>query len=376
MQIAVLKERKEGERRVAASPDSVKKFIQLGWEVVIEAGAGNGSSIRDGDFESAGAKIAADAAGAARSAAIILKVNSPEMAELEVMPSGSVLVGSLSPYDNAAGIQQYAQRNITAFAMELMPRISRAQSMDVLSSQSNLAGYRAVIDAAATFGKALPMMMTAAGTVAPAKALILGAGVAGLQAIATAKRLGAVVSAFDVRPAVKEQVESLGAKFIEVPSEEKGEAAGGYAKEMSEDYKRKQAALIHETLKKQDLVITTALIPGKPAPVLIPEFMVADMKSGSVIVDLAVNAGGNCPLARPDQMVTTPNGVTIIGYSNIPSRVAVDASPLYARNLYNFVSTALVNKSELAIQWEDELVRGTLLTRDGAVVHPLFAKGA
>jgi NAD(P) transhydrogenase subunit alpha len=255
--------------------------------------------------------------------------------------------------------------------LELLPRISRAQSMDVLSSQSNLAGYRAVIDAVALLGKAVPMMMTAAGTVAPAKALVLGAGVAGLQAIATAKRLGAVVSAFDVRPAVKEQVESLGAKFVEVPAEESGETQGGYAKEMSEDYKRKQAQLIHDTIIKQDIVITTALIPGKAAPILITEDMVKGMKPGSVIVDLAAQAGGNCPLTELDAAVEK-HGVTLVGYGNMPSRVAADASQLYARNLYNFISTLMLSKDGFNVKWDDELVTGTLLCKDGSVVHKQF----
>lgn len=278
----------------------------------------------------------------------------------------------LDPYTSRELLALYNQKKISAFALELLPRISRAQSMDVLSSQSNLAGYRAVIDAVAIFGKAVPMMMTAAGTVAPAKVLVLGAGVAGLQAIATAKRLGAVVSAFDVRGAAKEQVESLGAKFIEVPAEESGDAAGGYAKEMSEDYKRKQSQLIADTIKKQDVVISTALIPGKPAPVLITEAMVKDMKAGSVIVDLAVASGGNCPLSELDKVVVK-HGVTLIGYSNMPSRVAVDASQLYARNVYNFVSTLLISKEGLSVKWDDELVIGTLLTKEGATVHKAFA---
>ncbi len=288
------------------------------------------------------------------------------------MPEGALLAGMLDPYAQPDTLAGYNLKKISAFALELLPRISRAQAMDVLSSQANLAGYRAVIDAVAACGKVAPMMMTAAGTVAPAKALVLGAGVAGLQAIATAKRLGAVVSAFDVRPAVKEQVESLGAKFIEVPAEESGETSGGYAKEMSEDYKRKQAQLIHDTLKKMDMVISTALIPGKPAPILITEDMVKDMKPGSVIVDLAAASGGNCPLSELDKIVVK-HGVALIGYGNMPSRVAIDASQLYARNLYNFVSTLLLGKDgALQVKWDDELVTGTLLTRDGATAHPKF----
>lgn len=372
MKIAVLREHKDGELRVAATPDTVKKYVALGASIAVEAGAGEGSAIMDADFEAAGAAIAANAAACAKDADIILKVSAPKKEELGDIPNGALLLGMLEPYAHRDLLDSYNRKSISAFALELLPRISRAQSMDVLSSQSNLAGYRAVIDAVAAFGKAVPMMMTAAGTVAPAKALVLGAGVAGLQAIATAKRLGAVVSAFDVRTAAKEQVESLGAKFIAVPAEESGDAAGGYAKEMSEEYKRKQATLIHETLKKQDLVITTALIPGKPAPVLITEEMVRDMKPGAVIVDLAAAAGGNCPLTELDKLVVK-HGVLLIGYGNMPSRVAVDASQLYARNLYNFISALLISKDKaLDVKWDDELVAGTLLTRDGATVHKGF----
>lgn len=372
MKIAVLKERKTGEARVAATPDAVKKYKTLGCDVTVESGAGLAAAISDAEFQAAGATIA-DAASCASGAQIILKVRAPETAELSLIPQGAILIGMLDPHGERASLGNYNAKKISAFALELLPRISRAQSMDVLSSQSNLAGYRAVIEAAAAFGKVIPMMMTAAGTVAPAKALVLGAGVAGLQAIATAKRLGAVVSAFDVRTVAKEQVQSLGAKFIEVPAEESGDAAGGYAKEMSEDYKKKQAALIHETLKKQDMVISTALIPGKPAPVLITEAMVKDMRPGSVIVDLAAASGGNCPLTECDK-VCVKHGVTLIGYSNMPSRVAVDASQLYARNVYTFVSTLLVSKDGLNVKWDDELITGTLLTKDGATVHKGFAQ--
>ncbi len=371
MKIAVLRERKEGELRVAATPDSVKKFIALGAQVTVENGAGAGSSFADSDYQASGASIAA-ASDASKDADIILTVRPPEKDVLMLLPEGALLVGMLEPHAQRDLLNAYNLKKLSAFALELLPRISRAQSMDVLSSQANLAGYRAVIDAVATMSKVVPMMMTAAGTVAPAKALVLGAGVAGLQAIATAKRLGAVVSAFDVRPAVKEQVESLGAKFIEVKAEESGEAAGGYAREMSEEYKKKQAQLIHDTLKKQDIVITTALIPGKSAPVLIREEMVKDMKPGSVIVDLAVAAGGNCPLSEPDR-VMIKHGVTLIGFTNLPSRCAVDASQLYARNLYNFVSTLIIGKDKsINVQWDDELVTGTLLTKGGASVHPAF----
>ncbi len=363
--IAVLKETKPLEARVAVSVDAVKKYAALGAKVVIERGAGAASSIADADYEAAGGVLAASPAEALSGASIILKVAAPTAAEAAMFPSGATLVGMLDPYGNRDMLAAYNQKNISAFALELLPRISRAQAMDVLSSQSNLAGYRAVIEAANAFGKVVPMMMTAAGTVPAAKALILGAGVAGLQAIATAKRLGAIVSAFDVRTAAKEQVESLGAKFIEVPAEESGDAAGGYAKEMSDDYKRKQGELIAETVKKQDMVISTALIPGKPAPVLITEAMVKSMKPGSVIVDLAAASGGNCPLTEADKVVVK-HGVILIGYTNMPSRAGVDASSLYARNVYNFVSGLLLPE----MKWDDELVAGTLLTRDGQTVHP------
>ena len=372
MKIAIPKERKPGEQRVAATPDTVRKYIASGNIVTVESGAGLGSSITDADYTAAGATIAPGLAETTRDAGLILKVNAPEKEELMLLPEGALLVGTLDPYTKSDSIPAFNLKKISAFALELLPRISRAQSMDILSSQSNLAGYRAVIDAAATFGKVIPMMMTAAGTVAPAKCLVLGAGVAGLQAIATARRLGAVVSAFDVRPIAKEQVESLGAKFIEVPAVESGEVTGGYAREMSEDYKQKQSQLIADTIKKQDMVITTALIPGKPAPILITEDMVKSMKPGSVIVDLAAANGGNCPLTKLDQ-ITTAHGVTLIGYSNMPARAATDASALYARNIHNFVTTLLLSKGGAAdVKWDDELITGTLLTKDGITVHKNF----
>jgi NAD(P) transhydrogenase subunit alpha len=372
MKIAVLKERKAGELRVAATPEMVRKYVALGLQVSVEAGAGSGSSVADPSYEAAGATIVQDAAACTHDATLVLKVNAPEKEELMLIPEGALLVGMLDPHSQKDSLAACKVKKLTAFSLELLPRISRAQSMDVLSSQSNLAGYRAVIDAVAAFGKVIPMMMTAAGTIAPAKALVLGAGVAGLQAIATARRLGAVVSAFDVRPVVKEQVESLGAKFIEVQAQESGEAGGGYAREMSDDYKQKQSQLIHDTIKKQDMVISTALIPGRPAPVLITEAMVRDMKPGSVIVDLAAASGGNCPLTEPDKVVVK-HGVTLIGFSNMPSRASVDASQLYARNVYNFVSTLLLGKDgHLSVNWDDDLVKGTLLTRDGSIVPPNF----
>lgn len=372
MKIAVLRERKEGELRVAATPDMVKKYVALGAVVSVETEAGKGASIADEAYHAAGATIAYELSSCLHEADILLKVREPEKEEMMLMPEGAILVGMLDPYAQKDAIGGYKLKKLSAFSLELLPRISRAQAMDVLSSQSNLAGYRAVIDAVAAFGKVVPMMMTAAGTVAPAKALILGAGVAGLQAIATAKRLGAVVSAFDVRPVAKEQVESLGAKFIEVPAGETGEAAGGYAREMSEEYKKKQSQLIADTIVKQDLVISTALIPGKPAPVLITGEMVKSMKPGSVIVDLAAASGGNCPLTELDKVVVK-HGVTIIGFSNMPSRAGVDASQLYARNVFNFVTTLLLGKDgQLNVTWEDELITGTLLTRDGDIVHKGF----
>jgi NAD(P) transhydrogenase subunit alpha len=371
--LSVLKETGPHERRAAVSADTVRRFTAQGLTVQIQTGTGEGSGIADEDFRAAGGIIKGTVTETLHGATIMLCVDTPPPSVIGHLPGGLILVGMISPHHHRDRIHQLAARQVTAFAMELMPRISRAQSMDVLSSQANLAGYRAVIEGVAAHGKAVPMMMTAAGTVAPAKVLVLGAGVAGLQAIATARRLGALVLAFDVRPAVKEQVESLGAKFIAVPSEETAgaETAGGYAREMSEDYQRKQNRLIHHTLNKMDIVISTAQIPGRPAPVLITEAMVKDMKPGSVIVDLAVASGGNCPLSRANENVVA-HGVTIIGCTNLPSRVAADATPLYARNLYNFVATLFDKDRRLAVNFDDELVRGTLLTHLGKVVHPHF----
>lgn len=368
MKLAVIKERAKGEARVAASPETVKKLTQLGFSVAVESGAGAASSISDEALRVAGAEIAPSFREAMAGAEIVLAVQAPRGEVLDAVAKGAVLIAHINPLVEKDYVADLAARGIEAYAMELMPRISRAQSMDVLSSQANLAGYRAVIDAVARFTKAIPMMMTAAGTIAPAKVLVLGAGVAGLQAIATAKRLGAVVSAFDVRSAAKEQVESLGAKFVEVPAEEAGDATGGYAREMSAEYKQKQSALIAETLAKTDIAITTALIPGKPAPVLITEDMVRGMKAGSIIVDLAVTAGGNCPLSRADEEVDV-NGVTILSYTNVPSRVAIDASQLYAKNLYHFLA-AFTKEGKPAFDEADDLVKGTLITKNGAVVHP------
>jgi NAD(P) transhydrogenase subunit alpha len=370
--LAIPKERRGGETRVAATPDTVKKLKGLGLDVTVETGAGAGAHFSDEDYAAAGATIAPDAAAAFKSADIVLKVRGPSADEMGLLKPGTILVALLAPATEKDAIASLAQVGVTAFAMEFLPRISRAQAMDVLSSQANLAGYKAAIDAAAQFGRAMPMMMTAAGTIAPARVLVMGAGVAGLQAIATAKRLGAIVSATDVRPATKEQVESLGATFVAVMDEEfkQAQTAAGYAKEMSKEYQVKQAALIAETIKKQDIVITTALIPGRRAPVLVTEEMVRSMRPGSVIVDLAAEQGGNCPLTKPDQ-VGEAHGVTLMGYTNLPGHLAVDASSLYARNLFNFVSLFVDKKTgEINLNWDDEIIKGAGLTRDGAVVHP------
>lgn len=369
MKLAVLRERRDAEKRVAASPETVKKLVGLGFEVTVEAGAGAGASIPDEDFKTAGATIGADLKATLGDADVIFSVQGLEAADAGLAKKGAALMAVLNPFGERERLDAYAAAGLTAFALEFVPRITRAQSMDVLSSQSNLAGYKAVLDGAAEFGRAFPMMMTAAGTVPPARVMVMGAGVAGLQAIATAKRLGAIVSATDVRPAAKEQVESLGGKFVMVEDEETAaaETSGGYAKEMSDEYKAKQAALIAETLAKQDMAITTALIPGRPAPKLITEEMVKSMKPGSVIVDLAVEMGGNCELSKPGEVVEV-HGVKIVGHRNVPSRLAADASALYARNLIHFI-TPLVSDGALAIDFEDEIVAESLVTKDGAVVN-------
>ena len=372
MKIAVLRDRRAHEKRVAASAETVKKFIGLGAEVVVETGAGEGSRLSDKVFADAGAAIAPDAAAAVSGADVILSVQRPDATALAGVKPGAVAIGLYAPYGERDELQALAKTGAALMAMEFVPRISRAQAMDALSSQANLAGYKAVIDAAAEFGRAMPMMMTAAGTVAPARVLVFGAGVAGLQAIATARRLGAIVSATDVRPAAKEQVESLGATFVAVIDDEfkQAETAAGYAKPMSAEYQAKQAALIAETIKKQDIAICTALIPGRKAPVLITEEMVMSMKPGSIIVDLAVEQGGNCPLSKPGEVVEV-NGVTLMGHLNVPSRLAQDSSNLYAKNLLNLV-TLLIDKSskQLNVPWDDEIVKGALVARDGAIVHP------
>ena len=375
MKIAIPKEIRAGETRVAATPESVKKFIGLGASVIVQSGAGAGARIPDSAYQAAGASIAPDFASAVSGADVVLKVQRPTPEEVSSLKGGVKLFAILAPYTDSETLQALASQGVDSFAMEFMPRISRAQSMDVLSSQSNLAGYKAVIDAASAYGKALPMMMTAAGTVAAARIFIMGVGVAGLQAIATARRLGAIVTATDVRPATEEQVKSLGAEFIAVKDEEFAQAqtAGGYAKQMSAEYQRKQSELVATHIARQDIVVTTALIPGRKAPVLVTEAMLASMKPGSVLIDLAAEQGGNVAGAQVGKTVETPNGVRIIGPENIAGQLAADASSLYARNLFNFVSTMVDKEKKFEVNWEDELVKGTNLTRGGAIVHPNFA---
>jgi NAD(P) transhydrogenase subunit alpha len=371
MKIAVAAEADPSEPRVAATPETVKKMIGLGAEVAVQPGAGVKSGILDADYTTAGATVSADAVSGAD---IVLQVRRPDTAELAKVRKGALVIAIMDPYGQDAALKAMADAGVTAFAMELMPRITRAQSMDVLSSQANLAGYRAVIDASAEYGRAFPMMMTAAGTVPAARVFIMGVGVAGLQAIATARRLGAVVTATDVRPATKEQVESLGAKFLAVEDDEfkNAQTAGGYAKEMSKEYQAKQAALVAEHIKKQDVVITTALIPGRPAPKLVSAAMVASMRPGSVLVDLAVERGGNVEGAKAGE-VADVNGVKIVGFTNVAGRLAASASALYAKNLLTFLEILIDKKDKkLAVNWDDEIVKATALTRDGAVVHPNF----
>ena len=375
--IAVTAER-DGEPRVAVSPETIKKLTALGCSVRVEAGAGARSRFADDALAAQGATIAASAAETLSGADVLLKVRRPTAEEVKALKPGAIVAAMLAPYDDRPGLEALAATGASLLAMEFMPRISRAQSMDVLSSQANLAGYKAVVDAAAHFGQALPMMMTAAGTVPAAKVFIMGVGVAGLQAIATARRMGAIVSATDVRPATKEQVASLGAKFIAVEDEEflQAQTAAGYAKPMSAEYKTKQEELIASHIRGQDIVITTALIPGRPPPKLITTAMIESMKPGSVIVDLAAERGGNTDLTRPDAAVEH-NGVLILGPTNLPGEVAVNASSLYARNLLAFLET-LIDKKEkvLKIDWDDEIVKGTLVARDGRIVHPALTQGA
>lgn len=368
--IAVTRERREGETRCAVTPETVKKLIALGATVSVEAGTGVGSSIPDADYAEAGATVKPDTRAVLEGADIVLKVRGPTAQETSALKPGAIVIAMLDAYREKDTVEALKGAGVTAFAMEFVPRITRAQVMDVLSSQANLAGYRAVIEAAYAFGKGFPMMMTAAGTVAPAKVFVMGVGVAGLQAIATARRLGAVVTATDVRPATKEQVESLGAKFLAVEDEEfkNAQTAGGYAKPMSPEYQAKQAALTGEHIKKQDIVITTALIPGRAAPVLVSAEQVASMKPGSVLIDLAVEAGGNVAGAKAGEVVTTANGASIVGYTNLPGRIAADASALYARNLAAFVGLMLKD-GVVTLDLEDEILKAAVVTHGGAVVH-------
>ncbi len=374
MQIVVPRERRAGESRVAASPETVRKLTGLGAAVIVERGAGAGAGMIDGAYEAAGASLTPDVNAALAGADAILKVQRPTHEEIARIRSDATLICIMAPFAEPEILNSAAARGLTVFALEFVPRITRAQSMDVLSSQANLAGYRAVIEASSHYGRAFPMMMTAAGTVPAAKVFVLGAGVAGLQAIATARRLGAIVSATDVRKAAGEQVESLGAKFVFIDLKEDMETAAGYAKELSDDDKKRQAELVANHVKTQDIVITTALVPGRPAPKLVSREMVASMKPGAVIVDLAAEAGGNCELTRKDETVTTENGVMIVGHSNLPSRIAADSSALYARNVFNFVAP-LIDKETKSLKpnWEDEIVKGTLAARGGKVVHPALA---
>jgi len=381
MKVAIVKERRAFERRVAASPDTIKRMVGLGLEVVAESGAGEGAQFTDAAFAAAGASIAADAATALGDADIVLKVQRPlidqaaERDELTYLTRGTVLIGLLQPLRHPADINAYAGAGIIAFAIELLPRITRAQAMDALSSQANLAGYKAALEAADEFGRAFPMMMTAAGTIKAARVLVMGAGVAGLQAIATARRLGAIVSATDVRAAAKEQVESLGASFITVDeaAARTAETAEGYAREMGEDFQRRQRDKISEVLRRTDVVVCTALIPGRKAPTLLTEAMLGELAPGSVVVDLAIESGGNVEGGRLGEIVTTPQGVKIIGYANMPSRIAADASQLYARNLYNFLTLLVDKDGKLKIDTADEIIKATLLTENGAVVNPVLA---
>ncbi len=374
MRVAVLRERRAAETRVAATPETARKLIGLGCTVAVESDAGLASGIPDAAFAEAGAEIAPDASAALAGAGIVLAVRAPEAAELAAIPRGALLIGTLQA--DAAAARAYAEGGIDACSMELLPRITRAQSMDVLSSQANLAGYRAVIEAATAFDRGFPMLMTAAGTVPAANAFIMGAGVAGLQAIATARRLGARVSATDVRPAAKEEIKSLGASFVGYEDEESkaAQTAGGYAKQLSAEFYAKQAEVVAAHIAKQDIVITTALVQGRKAPTLVTEAMVASMKPGSVIVDIAADAGGNCALTKPGEMFVTGNGAKILGYTNWPGRIPAAASALYARNLLTFLTTFWDKEGKKpALKEDDEIVKGVALTRAGAVVHPSFA---
>ena len=377
MRIAVPAENDPSEHRVAAVPDTVKRFKALNADVVVQSNAGRAAGFLDAAYEAAGATIAHSAEDTVRDADVVLRVRRPSADDLNGLKQNAAVVSVMDPYGHEDAIRSLAEKGAAAFAMEFMPRITRAQVMDVLSSQANIAGYRAVVDAASEYGRAMPMMMTAAGTVPAARMFIMGVGVAGLQAIATARRLGGIVTATDVRPATKEQVESLGAKFVAVQNAEfkEAETSGGYAKEMSQDYQRQQDELVAEHIAKQDIVITTALIPGRPAPRLVSAKMVESMKPGSVIVDLAAERGGNCELTKPGEIYTTDNGVKIVGTLNLAGKVPSTSSFLYAKNLYAFVETFFDKDSKaFRIPWDDELVKATLLTKDGHVVHPSLTK--
>ena len=369
--IAVTRERRAGETRVAATPETVRKLIAAGWSLTVEAGAGTTASFPDADYAAAGATLAKSLKDALAKADVLFKVRGPEAEEIAALKPGAMVVATLNPYQDRATLDALAKAKASAFAMEFVPRITRAQVMDVLSSQANLAGYRAVIESAEAYGRALPMMMTAAGTVAAAKVFVMGVGVAGQQAIAPARRLGAVVTATDVRPATKEQVESLGAKFLAVEDEEfkNAQTAGGYAKEMSKEYQAKQAELVSSHIAKQDIVITTALIPGRAAPRLVNAAQVASMKPGSILVDLAVEQGGNVEGVKLGQVFVTPNGAKILGIPNLPGRIAADASALYSRNLMAFAVLLLDKEGKLAPDLEDEILKAALVTKDGAIVH-------
>ncbi|MDG2043317.1 MAG: Re/Si-specific NAD(P)(+) transhydrogenase subunit alpha [Maricaulis sp.] len=374
MRIAILKERHAEETRVSATADTIKKFTASGHDIAVEKEAGSSASISDAAFEEAGASVGTLAA-VLKGADAVFAVRTPDEATLAKLPKGTVLVAQLEPHGNHTQAEAFAKAGLDALAMEFVPRISRAQAMDSLSSQSNLAGYRAIIEATALYGRVFPMMMTAAGTVAPAKAFIMGAGVAGLQAIATARRLGAIVSATDVRPAAKEQVASLGAKFVAVEDEEfkQAETAGGYAKQMSAEYQAKQAELVAAHIARQDIVVTTALIPGRPAPRLITKDMVEAMKPGSVIIDMAAPAGGNCELTKSGEVVEH-QGVKIAGYTNLAGHLPADASALYAKNLANLLPLLIDDDGNLAPHWDDEIIQGMALTHNGEVVHPTLVK--
>jgi NAD(P) transhydrogenase subunit alpha len=374
MRLAVLKERAPGEDRVAATPDTVKKLVVLGLSVAVEAGAGLAASISDEEFAAAGAEIAPDAAAALKDAGILFAVQAPGDDILGIVPRGTLLVATMNVFGNPGLVEALANAGIDGVAMEMVPRITRAQSMDVLSSQANLSGYRAVIEAAGAFARGFPMMMTAAGTVPPARVLVIGAGVAGLQAIATARRLGGIVSGTDVRPAAKEEIKSLGAIYVGVEDEETAKQTGAYATQMSDAFRQKQADLMAATVAKNDIIICTALVQGRKAPVIVTAEMVAAMKPGSVIVDLAADSGGNCAATKPGEDYVTDNGVRILGYRNWASRIGVAASQLYARNLLTFLTTFWDKEAKAPKLTEtDDIIKGVLLTKGGAIIHPNFA---